>query len=173
MVLYTLLALSPWAKLEIFCVVLGLMLLATGHLGWYREQDRHSDLVSVSLFLGSVLTGLPLAVAVLSYRSLAVFHVPDELGLLLASLLLFGSGFMLRIKSTTLLGAAFGVVYLASLVLFVHLPDQLQAAAVWIAAGGAGLFGCGLLLSIYRDRLLALPAKIRRREGVFRVLTWR
>jgi hypothetical protein len=34
-------------------------------------------------------------------------------------------------------------------------------------------FGAGLLLSLYRDRLLALPEWIKRREGVFRVLTWR
>jgi hypothetical protein len=35
------------------------------------------------------------------------------------------------------------------------------------------VFGFGLLLSVYRDRLLALPEKIKRREGVCRVLGWR
>ena len=36
-----------------------------------------------------------------------------------------------------------------------------------------GLFPIGLLLSVYRDRLLALPEKIERREGIFRLLNWR
>jgi hypothetical protein len=35
------------------------------------------------------------------------------------------------------------------------------------------IFPTGLLLSIYRDRLLALPEKVKRREGIFRVLGWR
>jgi hypothetical protein len=30
-----------------------------------------------------------------------------------------------------------------------------------------------VLLSIYRDRLLALPQKVKSGEGVFEVLTWR
>ena len=34
-------------------------------------------------------------------------------------------------------------------------------------------FGAGLLLSVYRDRLRTLPDRFKRREGVFRVLTWR
>jgi hypothetical protein len=175
LVLYKIVEWSPWQKLEIFCVVLGLFLLGVGHLGWYREQERQSDLVSLSLFLGSVLVGLPLAVAVIHYRSqpTPVFHFPDELGLLSASILLFVSGLLFRIKSTTLLGGLLGLVYLVSLALYVRLPDMLKTAAVWIAVGGLALFACGLLLSIYRDRLLALPDKIKRREGIFRVLTWR
>jgi hypothetical protein len=35
------------------------------------------------------------------------------------------------------------------------------------------IFSFGLVLSVYRDRLLTLPDKIKRREGVFRVLSWR
>jgi hypothetical protein len=35
------------------------------------------------------------------------------------------------------------------------------------------IFGTGVVLAVYRDRLLALPAKVRNREGVFRVLSWR
>ena len=31
----------------------------------------------------------------------------------------------------------------------------------------------GLLLSLYRESLLKLPEKIKRREGLFKVLTWR
>src|SRR5262249_28181204 len=49
-------------KVEIASVAIGVALLVIGHLGWYRERedDRHSDVVSLSLFLGSVLVALPL-----------------------------------------------------------------------------------------------------------------
>src|SRR5581483_7119117 len=57
--------LSPLQKLELFCVVIGSLMLAAGHVGWYREQERQSDLVSLSLLLGSLLVGVPLAVATL------------------------------------------------------------------------------------------------------------
>ena len=30
-----------------------------------------------------------------------------------------------------------------------------------------------VLLSVYRDKLIALPGRIKRREGPFRVLSWR
>jgi hypothetical protein len=39
--------------------------------------------------------------------------------------------------------------------------------------GGGVIFGTGVLLSIYRDRLLTLPDQVKRREGIFRILTWR
>jgi hypothetical protein len=65
------------------------------------------------------------------------------------------------------------VVYVVSLVLFVRLPDRLQTAAVYMMVGGGAFFVTGVLLSIYRDRLLALPERIKRRQGVFRVLSWR
>ena len=35
------------------------------------------------------------------------------------------------------------------------------------------LFATGLFLSVYRDRLLALPDQIKRREGIFKILSWR
>ena len=43
----------------------------------------------------------------------------------------------------------------------------------YLAIGGGLLFGAGLALSIFRDRLAALPQKISNREGVFQVLSWR
>jgi hypothetical protein len=173
LVLHVLSTLSPWQKLELFSVILGLAFLVVGHMGWYRERERHSDLVSLGLFLGSVLAGLPLAIAVLYHRSLMHFSPLNEVGLLAVGVLLLATGFMFQIRSTTLTGAALTVLYLAALVLFIRVPDILSNAAVAMLIGGGVLFGIGLLLSIYRDRLLALPDKIKRREGVFRVLSWR
>ncbi len=171
--LYPLLHLTALESLELTAILLGLVLLAAGHVGWYRERDRQSDLVSLCLTFGSLLVGLPLLVAVLCYRGTGQFHAPDEVGLLVAAVGLFGSGVLFHLKATTVVGALLGAVGLLSLALFVRVPSALQTAAAGIAIGGAALFLVGLLLSIYRDRLLALPEHLRRREGVFRVLTWR
>jgi hypothetical protein len=65
------------------------------------------------------------------------------------------------------------VLYVLSLVLFIRVPENIQTGAIVLAVGGGTIFGFGLLLSIYRDRLLVLPEKIKRREGIFRVLGWR
>ena len=184
-ILHRLALLSPWQKLEIFSVVLGLLLLVLGHLGLYREyreQERQSDLTSLSLLLGSLLAGLPLAIAVLYYRRPLPealtgwrheFHAPDEVGLLAVSVLLLGTGVIFRVKSTTLVGGALTVLYVVTLLAFIHVPEKMGTAALGMVIGGAILFIVGLLLSIYRDRLLMLPDKIKRREGIFRVLSWR
>ena len=37
----------------------------------------------------------------------------------------------------------------------------------------AVVFALGVALSIYRDKLLALPDLVAKREGVFRILNWR
>ena len=80
---------------------------------------------------------------------------------------------MLQIRSTTLAGAGLLAIYLLTLVLYVNMITGVQTAAIWMTIGGAAIFGTGILLSVYRDRLLTLPEQIKRREGVFRVLGWR
>jgi hypothetical protein len=164
-------------KLEIVGVVSGLLLLVVGHLGWYREQEGHNDLVSLCLGLGSLLVAVPLIIAVVGCRLsppyFNTFHTLNELGMLAAGLLLLATGYMFRIKSTTLGGAFLMATYLATLVLFIRFPAELQTTAVYMMTGGALFFAAGLLLSLYRDRLLLLPDRIKRREGVFRILTWR
>ena len=170
--------LSGWQKLELVCLVIGAALLVTSHLGWYREQDRENDLVSFGLFLGSMLVGVPLIYSVLYCRFVSptnfdTFHTLNEVGMLAAGLLLLGAGTIMHIKSTTLVGGIMLVLYVLSLVAFLRLPDMLKTTAVYLMIGGGLFFGLGLVLSIYRDRLLTLPARIKHREGVFRVLNWR
>jgi hypothetical protein len=164
--------LSPWQKLEIFCVVVGLVLLAISHIGWYREQERQNDLVSMGLLLGSLLVGVPLAIATWVDRSRNDFIVLNELGFLLAGILLVTTGFLFQLKSTTLVGAVLTVLYFVTLLIFVPW-GRLNTLAIFITVGGGILFSIGLLLSIYRERLLTLPDRIKRKEGVFRVLSWR
>lgn len=164
--------LTMWQKLEIFSVAVGLLLLVAGHIGWYREQERENDMVSLSLLLGSLLVGVPLAVATLIDRSHDHFIVLNELGFLVAAVLLLTTGYLFQLKTTTLTGAALTALYFVTLLIYVPW-SRLNAVATFITVGGGTLFGLGLILSVYRDRLLMLPDRMKRREGIFRVLTWR
>jgi hypothetical protein len=164
--------LTIYQKLEVFTVVAGLALLVIGHVGWYREGEMQSDLVSVALFFGSLLAGMPLAVATLYDRWHDHFILMNEVGFLAVSIMLLATGFVLRIRSTTLIGGALTVLYFVMLLVYVPW-SRLNTIAITITAGGAILFSSGLLLSVYRDRLREMPQRIRRREGVFRVLGWR
>ena len=96
-----------------------------------------------------------------------------ELGVLLFGLVLLGVGVLCRIRWSTITVAGTLTAYVMSLVLLVRLPDQLQTTAIYMMIGGGAFFTMAVLLSIYRDRLLALPQKVKDGEGVFQVLTWR
>jgi hypothetical protein len=165
--------LTIWDKMEIFSVAIGVVLLVLGHLGLYREHERQDDLVSFSLFIGSLLVGVPLTIAVLVHRSEPHFSALNELGMLTAGIVLLATGFMFRLRSTTLTGFAMMTVYLATLLLYINMLQDVQTAAIWMTIGGGVIFITGLMLSIYRDRLLALPDMMKRREGLFRILSWR
>ena len=77
-----------------------------------------------------------------------------------------------QLRATTLVGAALTALYFLTLLIFVPW-GRLNAVATAVTIGGGLIFGTGLVLSVYRERLLALPDRIKRREGVFRVLGWR
>ncbi len=165
--------LNRWQELEIFAVAVGIGLLAIGHVGWYREHEKHDETVSFNLGCGSLLVAVPLAVAVLYHRGVPEFSAANELGMLAAGVLLLATGFMFQIRSTTLGGVTLLAIYLLTLVLYINMLENVQTAAIWMTIGGAVIFGAGILLSIYRDRLLTLPEQVKRREGIFRVLGWR
>jgi hypothetical protein len=168
--------LSPWEKVEIFCVVVGAVLLGLGHWGWYREDERHSDLVTLGLVLGSLAVAAPLMIAVLVHRSTAHFSTLNELGLLVLGLVMLSTGVLLQIRATAVSGGLMVGLYVVTLPMFLRTPhwlENLEGASLWMIFGGGGVFLVGLVLSVFRDRLLALPDKIRRREGIFRLLSWR
>jgi hypothetical protein len=164
--------LSPWENVEMFCVGVGLLMLAGGYTLWYREQDRHSDVASFCLLFGSLLAGVPLAMAAIINRFGFQISLVDEIGLATVSVLMFITGFMCRLRSTTLVGGGLLILHLAMLLVFVGVEAQL-AVGVYLTLGGVALFGLGLFLSMHRERLLALPQRIKEREGLFRVLAWR
>ena len=91
--------------------------------------------------------------------------------MLLAGVVLLASGMVLRLRSTTITGAAMLLVYLATLLLYINRLPNVQLAAIWMTIGGGVIVAAGVLLSVYRDRLLTLPDQVKRREGIFRVLT--
>ncbi|MBL8809941.1 MAG: hypothetical protein JNM43_07185 [Planctomycetaceae bacterium] len=170
--LHKLIDLGPWQQVELFSVLIGIGLLITGYLGWYREQDSESSYVSVSLPIGALMTTVPLAIATWIDRGHDVFRPLNEFGFLFVSLFLLASGIMSQVKSTTLVGSSMTVLYFLTLLIFVPW-SRLNSVALAITIGGGFLFGSGLILAFFRDRLLTLPDRIRNREGVFRVFNWR
>lgn len=141
--------LSPWHKAEVFCVGMGLILLAASHAGWYREQDRESELVSMGLAFGSLLVGVPLALATLIDRSRDQFLWANEAGFLLAALVLTTTGVMFRLKSTAVVGSCLTALYFLTLLIFVPW-SRLNTVALLLVGGGGGVFVLALALSVAR-----------------------
>jgi hypothetical protein len=101
---HRLIDLSPLQQVELFSVLSGLILLIVGHVGWFKEQDEQSDMVSMSLLFGSLLASIPLAIATLVDRSRGTFLPLNELGFLAISIALLATGVMFQLKSTTVVG---------------------------------------------------------------------
>ena len=172
-----LLHLSPWQKLEIFCVAVGVLLVGTSYVGRFREATgKASDLVTAGLWLGGLLATVPLVIAVVYHRFIGPadlrFSALDELALFGVTVALLVTGYSWQVKSTTFFGGASLTLYLIIIVVSLGWQQQL-AAGVYLAVGGAVLFALGIVLSMYREKLLQLPEQIAKREGVFRILNWR
>ena len=91
----------------------------------------------------------------------------------MAGILLLTTGFVFQLRATTITGACTLLVYMLSLSLFINMLENVQTVAIWMMIGGGAILAAAILLSVYRDRLLTLPDQVRRRKGIFRVLTWR
>jgi hypothetical protein len=173
--------LSPLQKVEVVCVAVGLLLLIVSHVGWWREADRESELVTLGMLFGALLVGVPLAIATIVDRSAEKHGAPtgwliNELSWLAAAVLLFATGFLFRLRVTTIIGAILLTVYLFTLVLLVpwaRAQERVGVVAVVLAVSGGAIFVLGLVLSVFREALLKMPERVRNREGVFKVLTWR
>jgi hypothetical protein len=172
---YHVINLEPWRVAQLTAVGLGALILVASLVAWSREQaEQLSDQVDFGLLFGSLLVVLPLAIGVGIYRFGYTVSTADEIALLTVAMALFGGGFILRLKAPTLLGGAAVIGYLVMLIIYAHrFLDQLWIMGIYITVGGLLMFGIGLMLSLYRDWLLALPVRIRRGEGVWKVLTWR
>jgi hypothetical protein len=189
LLLNTLSQLTFLQRIELLSTVVGLVLVATGLLGWRREANvsaiedatakglaTRDSATDLNLWLGSLMATFPLTLGLLNTRIFdgdPAWIALHEVGVLAIGLGLVGAGVLCRLRAPTLAGGGALAVYLASLVLLLHLPEQLQSVAVYLMAGGGVLFAVAVLLSVYRDRLLTLPTRIREGEGVFAVLMWR
>ena len=169
---HKLIDLNPWQQVELFAVLIGLILLVAGHIGWYREQDQQSDFVSMSLLFGALLTSVPLAIATWIDRGQDKWLPFNEFGFLFISVALLATGILFQLKTTTMVGSAATILYFVTLLLFIQWA-RLDAVAWASLIGGGVIFGSTLILAFFRDRLLTLPDRIKRREGAFRVFNWR
>lgn len=167
--------LTPWRKIEIFLVVLGCFALSVSYVARFREVAEKSamDAVTFGLWFGSMLVVLPLLFTVFHHwATLKSFSTPDEFALITLSLLLLITGYVWQVKASTIFGGGSLFIYLAILVISLVYRPQV-AIGIYLAAGGGVLFGIGLALAIYRERLIKLPEVIAKREGIFRVMGWR
>lgn len=164
--------LSFWQKVELASVLIGLALLALGHYAWYLESEREDPVATLALLFGSLFFGVPLAIATWVDRYKDVFHILNEVGFLAGAVLLLLIGLILRLKATTIVGGTLTALYFLTFLIFVPWT-RMSFLAILMIVGGTLVFLVGLGLSIFRERLLALPGQIQRREGVFRVLDWR
>ena len=120
----------------------------------------------------------PLMVGLISDRfffeaAIGPWRYIHEVGGLVVALMLLGTGILSQIRSTTLSGAALLVTFVVSNILLIEFPDQLQQTSVLMMIGGGVFFSTAVLLSVYRERLMQLPERIKEGKGVFQILKWR
>jgi hypothetical protein len=169
-----LIGLSLWQKAEIFCVSVGSLLIVASYVGRFREtMNSRNDIVTVGLWLGSMMVALPLLASTI-YRRAPGHEISglEELVLIAVTLLMLVTGYSWQIKSTTSLGGLGLVLYLILVVASLGWRAQV-ATGVYLAVGGGLVFAVGIALSVFREKLLSLPDQISRREGVFSMLNWR
>jgi hypothetical protein len=166
--------LSGWQKLEIFCVGIGFAMVIASHIGLFRESNgTRNETIGIGLGLGSVLVSLTLLIAALYHRWVSGQpSIYDEIALLTLTIPMLVTGLSWKIKATTLWGGSALTIYLIVLVVSLAYRPEV-AIGVYLAAGGAIVFAIGIVLSIYRDKLLEIPDHVANRTGVFRILNWR
>jgi hypothetical protein len=166
-------------QIQLVVLLAGAIMLAVAHRSRFAEsEDEPDSAVSFGLSFGALLVTAACGVGLIVHRlgyggGAGAWGVYQEISALSFGLVLLFSGMLLQIRATTVGGGLIMLLYVLSLVAYVRWPQQLQHTAVYMMVGGAAVFAVGLLLSVYRDRLLQLPADIGRRRGVWRVLDWR
>jgi hypothetical protein len=165
--------LNGWQRLEAMSVAAGVMLLVSGHAARFRENaGRPDDIVDVALWSGALFAMVPLTIAMLYHRVDAVPSLADELALTTLGIAMLATGLAWRLKSTTLIGGgALGGYIVVLIASVLHRPEVTMGA--YLTGIGVSLCVIGIGLSVYRDRLLMLPERISKREGLFRILDWR
>jgi len=172
-----LVSLSFLRQVELFSVVIGLASLIGSHVARFRESDENpGEIAGFGMFLGSALSVLPLLIAVFHGRFVADGNALqatfDDFAVLAVSIVMLMTGLSWKLRSTTLFGG--GSLLLTLIMLITSLAYQaLAGIGAFLAIGGAILFAFGIALSVFREKLLAIPDQFSSREGVFRVMNWK
>lgn len=171
--------LSHLQRIEVISLATGLVMVTAAYIGWSKEKNDKNEMVTLGFVVGSLLLAAPMMIGLLIYR-IADFETVDmfwkqihEIGGLAIGLGLLGVGVLSRVRSTTLAGTTVMATYIMSILFMIRWPEQLQSVSVLLMIGGGLVFAVGIVLSLYRDRILALPSQVRDGKGVFSVLKWR
>ncbi len=166
--------LTAWEKLEIFCVVVGLMLLAVGHVERFRADvfAAHSDLTLGALWLGAALATLPLLVDVLYHRATDGASLRSELAIITVAGLTLAAGLGWKTKATTFFGGGTLAIYLLVLVGSIVYQPQVKVGA-YLAIGGGLLFVGASCSACTASGCCRCPIASRRGRGSFQVMNWR
>jgi hypothetical protein len=168
-------AFSLGQKFELISVATGVVLLIASYIARFRKSESKNEMVDIGLLLGSMLAALPLLVAVVYHRwwsdSISLY---DELAVLTVTILMLVTGYSWQTRSPTLIGGGCLILYLIVMVAeLAGRAQELLGVSIFMTLVGGLVFGAGIVLSIYREKLLKLPDKIAKREGVFRIVSWR
>ena len=92
--------LTGWQKFEIFCVIIGIVLIVAGYINRFREQPgEYGDSLTLGLWIGSGLVTLPLLIALCYWRfNVGNVHWPEELAIVAFSILMLVTGFSWQVK---------------------------------------------------------------------------
>ena len=184
LVVVTISTLTLFQRVEVGCLAVGALMVIAGYFGWSKEaspepgQVAVNESVTIGLSVGSLLLVLPMVIGLIFDRMnggdmIFAWRGLHEIGGLVVGIALLASGILCRVRSTTLGGAVLLSVVVVSNLLLIEFPDQLKNTSMLMMIGGGTFFGASVLLSMYRDRLIRLPAKVREGKGVFAVLKWR
>jgi len=168
--------LSSGERIEVLCVVGGLLLLISGYVGRFREPDGEThEVVSAQLLMGSLFASLPILAAVVYHRCWGDgISLIDELAVITVGTLMLVTGFSWQTRSPVIVGGGCLTLYLIMLVTdLARRAEEMMGVAVFMTIIGGLVFVIGIVLSSYREWFLLLPEKLSRREGIFRVISWR
>ena len=123
-------------------------MLVASHIGLFREANGdRNETVGLGLGIGSILVPLPLLIAALYHRWVTGQpSIYDELALLTLTIPMLVTGLSWKIKATTLWGGSALTIYLIVLIVSVMYRPEV-AVGIYLAAGGAIVFGIGIVLA--------------------------
>ena len=170
---YRLLQLSTAQMFEIIFVAIGALISIHGCIKRF-EDSKETDIREWAgqMWVSSLFIVTPLMLACYGHRFGGSISLGDDMILATFSLLLLLTGIAWRIRATSIIGGlSLAIQLLVVTGSLIYRPDT--EMGVHLAIGGGLVFLTGLVLSVYRDRVLSISGQFARHEGIFQVLDWR